>query len=385
MFKFKADFLNQNCHCKTLDTKTLPAFFSAAPHFLSKQNLETIGSFIGSYEDFLEDPEVRRSFAAGYPVIEKGVFNSYDFHITAEGPRLIEINSNAGGALLSLLASENIEYCCDGMERYLPDAERRFDREKLIAMFRNEFQLRFPARELKRVAIVDEDPEAQFFFREFVLTRELLESAGIEAVIASPGELEIIDGVAYARGLPIDFVYNRLTDFYFEEAQSKTLGEIYRAGIAVVSPNPAIHALYAKKSNLVTLWEDSFSSFAGIEKIRAIIPETHWVTPQNSTRLWQERKSLFFKPVSGFGGKGVYRGDKITKKVWEHITSGGYIAQRYIEPTERRTSATEKFKYDLRVYTYGSEILGIAARYYQGQTTNFRTPNGGLATVLIAA
>src|SRR5258705_419647 len=31
----------------------------------------------------------------------RGVFMGYDFHLTQDGPRLIEINTNAGGALLN--------------------------------------------------------------------------------------------------------------------------------------------------------------------------------------------------------------------------------------------------------------------------------------------
>lgn len=40
-------------------------------------------------------------------------------------------------------------------------------------------------------------------------------------------------------------------------------------------------------------------------------------------------------------------------------------------------------KIDVRLYTYGSEILLAAARIYQGQTTNFRAPGGGFAPVLL--
>jgi hypothetical protein len=31
-------------------------------------------------------------------------------------------------------------------------------------------------------------------------------------------------------------------------------------------------------------------------------------------------------------------------------------------------------KFDLRNYAYDGAVLGVAARLYQGQTTNFRTP-----------
>jgi hypothetical protein len=396
MLKFKADYLNEHCHCTTLDTKVLPPFFSAAPHFISKKNLATIQEFIREYEAILGNTAIQEEFRNEYPAVfprtrvEKGIFNSYDFHISPQGPHLIEINSNAGGAMLSLLAAENLKQCCNGMGAYLPAPERRFDRERLAQMFRDEFHERFPGRELHRVAIVDEFPQTQFFYKEFLLTKEFLESEGIEAIICSPEEIRIAGEAVYVNDQRVDFIYNRLTDFYFEKAESQTLKEIFVRGLVTVSPSPLVHTLYAKKSNLTAFWSDDFIQRTGIaqesaENIRGIIPETVFVTPQNLESLWQSRKSWFFKPVNGFGSKGVYRGDKLTKRVWGEIASGGYIAQRYIEPQERKISAEDTFKYDIRVYTYGAEILGIAARYYQGQTTNFRTPNGGLATVLIAA
>ena len=40
-------------------------------------------------------------------------------------------------------------------------------------------------------------------------------------------------------------------------------------------------------------------------------------------------------------------------------------------------------KVDVRLYTDVAHPLLVAARIYQGQTTNFRTPDGGFARVLI--
>ena len=40
-------------------------------------------------------------------------------------------------------------------------------------------------------------------------------------------------------------------------------------------------------------------------------------------------------------------------------------------------------KMDVRLYTYKSQALLVAARLYQGQTTNFRTPGGGFAPVFV--
>lgn len=44
--------------------------------------------------------------------------------------------------------------------------------------------------------------------------------------------------------------------------------------------------------------------------------------------------------------------------------------------------APSAFKLDIRLYTYAGATLLAAARLYQGQTTNMRTPGGGFAPVL---
>jgi hypothetical protein len=38
-------------------------------------------------------------------------------------------------------------------------------------------------------------------------------------------------------------------------------------------------------------------------------------------------------------------------------------------------------KFDIRCFVYDGEVQLIAARLYQGQTTNFRTRGGGFAPV----
>jgi len=72
--------------------------------------------------------------------------------------------------------------------------------------------------------------------------------------------------------------------------------------------------------------------------------------------------------------------------VWKHIQSGGYVAQKFIVPPVRAVTRDDEeveLKYDLRVYTYEGRPLLLAARMYQGQTTNLRTSGGGLAPVIM--
>ena len=87
--------------------------------------------------------------------------------------------------------------------------------------------------------------------------------------------------------------------------------------------------------------------------------------------------------------RSAYRGDKVTKRVFEEIMQGGYVAQRLQAPGERTVclpdSEPQSLKYDVRCYVYEGELQLAAARLYQGQTTNFRTPGGGFAPVRLLA
>ncbi|HNN00569.1 MAG TPA: hypothetical protein PKG67_08935 [Turneriella sp.] len=385
-----ADYLNEHCHCSTLDKSKIEHahYFSQHPHFLSLNDLHQMQAFIEAHERLLGVGLPALSGAEGnlpLKAVERGIFNSYDFHISDNGPQLIEINTNAAGALLGLHAEKEMMQCCEGLPGYLSHPGFAFDSGKIVEMFRREFALRFPGRSLRRVAIVDENPREQFFYSEFVLVQQTLQSHGIDAVIVAPEALTIRENVRYANELPLDFIYNRLTDFAFEKPSSATLKQIYEHGLATVSPNPAVHALYANKANLTLFWSDAANNMpqTDLATVRAHLPETVFVTAANADLLWSQKKEWFFKPVDGYGGKGVYRGDKLTTKVWQHIIGGSYIAQRYIAPRTRQVTEATSLKYDVRVYTYAGEILGLMARYYQGQTTNFRTEHGGLAGVLV--
>ena len=86
------------------------------------------------------------------------------------------------------------------------------------------------------------------------------------------------------------------------------------------------------------------------------------------------------------GSRASYRGDKLTRRVWGEMAAGTYIAQEVVTPSERHVGAgNAPLKTDIRCYAYRGRPLLYAARLYQGQTTNFRTPGGGFAPVLTSA
>ena len=109
----------------------------------------------------------------------------------------------------------------------------------------------------------------------------------------------------------------------------------------VLTPHPRAHALYADKRNLVTLSDDSNLAALGVPaETRAIllagVPRTESVTQERAEALWAERRKLFFKPAAGYGSKAAYRGEKLTRRVWQEILRGDYVAQALVAPSERR-------------------------------------------------
>jgi hypothetical protein len=191
----------------------------------------------------------------------------------------------------------------------------------------------------------------------------------------------------------IDMVYSRLTDFYFSDAPAHVaLAQAYAADMAVITPHPHAHALYSNKRNLVPLTDERELRAMGvaggtIELLLRHIPRT--VCPRgDEERWWADRKHWFFKPAQGFGSRGSYRGDKMTRRVFAEVMRSDYVAQMLIPPSERsRGSGGDHavFKLDVRNYVYDGKSQLIAARLYQGQTTNFRTSGGGFAPVYLVS
>ena len=223
-------------------------------------------------------------------------------------------------------------------------------------------------------------------YPEFLLFAQLFERFGMQAHVLDPGALAFDGGTLRDADGPLDLVYNRLTDFYFETHAA--LRAAYLANAAVITPHPRAHALYADKRNLSLLTDAALLRGWGVapdvaQTLLEGIARTEIVVPAAAERLWQERRRLFFKPACGHGSKAAYRGDKLTRRVWEEILAGQYVAQALVPPSERRLAPGLSLKLDVRNYAYAGEVQLLAARLYQGQTTNMRTAGGGFAPVLM--
>jgi len=333
-----------------------------------QRTLERLAALPG-YRQRLHDllPETAR-FDPGTASVLMG----YDFHLTDTGPRLIEVNTNAGGGLLALQAAL-------GAEPSLPP--------RLEARLKSMFASALPTGRLpQRVAIIDDTPEQQFLYPEMRAFARLFERWDIEAAIATPEALDAdADGVRLD-GNPVDLVYNRHCDFYLETEPLAGLRAGWLAGKVSLSPHPRAYGLLADKRRLCLFSDHQALAACGlpdrdIAVLQRLVPETRLLADFDPEALWKERKQWVFKPAAMFASRGVLVGAKATRGRFAELDPQTTIVQRYVAPSTTAAGGDDTLKTDLRLFAGAGIALGLGARLYHGQVTNLRTEGGGFARI----
>lgn len=302
------------------------------------------------------------------PTNYESLLTAFDFHFMDDGNlRLIEINTNA-----SLFLPFWLLY--DVTKTPLPN---EFRPEGFIGAF-HETHKQFSGQPLKKIVIFDENPSEEGLYFEFLLNQEFFQQQGLECEVMGTKDLHRL------RPEPGLLIYNRHTDFFLAHPNLSVLQQGYFQSQLCVSPHPMGYSTMAHKNLLSRLRQ----SFMNRDKdLAQWVPQQLELNESDKETLWAKRKSYFFKPVASFGSKGVYSGKGISRKKFEELWSQKYLAQ------ERCPAGTilvpvdgeeKKMKFDLRFYVTPREILLAGARVYQGQTTNVRTPGGGLSPLSLS-
>lgn len=307
------------------------------------------------------------------------VMMGYDFHLTPDGPRLIEVNTNAGGAMYAYFAAHPAQ-----IGKCPPPGP--FPRRLLGTFWRD--WARFSGKRKsrpRRLVIIDENPEAQNLYPEMVCCRGLFIQAGIVCEIVDPSQLEASAEGVLLEGEPVDFIYNRHCDFYLETEEMAGIREAYLNGRVCLSPHPRAYGLLADKRRMV-FWSDAGQlkkttlEAADQELLLEIVPLSRLLQDLDPELAWSERKNFIFKPVGRYGGKGVLAGRSITRKRFAELPGDETLVQAEVPPS-MTSGGDEEYKTDYRIFAYRDRAIGIAARLYRGQVTNLQTPGGGFARV----
>ncbi|MDT8419202.1 MAG: hypothetical protein RQ754_02120 [Desulfuromonadales bacterium] len=321
-------------------------------------------------------PEVAR-FDPGHASLMMG----YDFHLTDAGPRLIEVNTNAGGGYLAWLAQAR--HAGQSPDPLPPRLSRR-----LLDSFHQEWRAFAGAgKSLKSVVIVDEEPDQQPLYPEMQAVRSWLAGQGLTVQIADPQDLQADAAGVCHQGRPVDLIYNRHCDFFLETEPLAGLRAAYLAGSVCLSPNPFSYGLLADKRRMI-IWSDeqALTSLGMVAKDRnlllELVPPSRLLAACNAEEIWQQRKDLVFKPVTRFGSRGVLLGKSISRSRFAQQDPATTLVQGLV-PAGLTEGEGGVFKTDLRLFVYRDRLLGPAARLYQGQVTNLSTEGGGFAPLLL--
>ena len=324
---------------------------------------------------FPQLPEVAR-FDPGHDALMMG----YDFHLTAEGPRLIEVNTNAGGGYIAWLSE------AQSHQQYPTHLSGRLTK-RLFSSFEQEWR-RFSAdqRKLQRIIILDDNPTEQPLYPETVACRDWLRELGLDVEIVAPEQLQADASGVCSAGKPVDLIYNRHCDFFLEEPPLADIRAAYLAGAVCLSPNPFAYGLLADKRRMILWSNDAALAELGLndeerQLLVSQVPRSRLMAECDPELLWQERKKLVFKPVTRFGSRGVLMGKSITRKRFAEQEAETTLVQDLVLPSVEKDPAGQGFKVDMRLFAYRDQLLGIGARLYQGQVTNLRTEGGGFAPV----
>ena len=362
---------------------------SQATVTVAKSDLRTMLRLVRLLDRLSRNPVYRERVYAQVPEVaafdpgHDAVMMCYDFHLSGTGPKLIEVNTNAGGGMLAYLTRyPSLPLSADSLKGRL--------RERLLQTFADEIrQFSGGGKDRpERIVIIDDEPERQYLFPEMRAFADLFVAWGVPVDIADPQQLRAsADGIWFA-GQPVDLIYNRHCDFYLQSASMAGLRDAYLARKVCLTPNPHQYGLLADKRRML-LWSDpvqrhAFSlTDADQVLVDKTLPACALLGDLDLALVWSERKRRVFKPVDSFGSRGVLLGEKISRKRFDELPLATTLVQELVPPSVTDVPGAEPMKTDLRLYAYRNRVLGVTARLYRGQVTNLRTPGGGFARVKV--
>jgi hypothetical protein len=220
----------------------------------------------------------------------------FDFHLTPQGPKLIEVNTNAGG----------LATVWDLVD---PKTERIPLENLFVKAIRKEYELFLLSNQtghsssdgkiesngvytdtvLKQMVIVDDNVKTQNLYPEMLEMARVLEKNGINCVVVSPEDL-VTDSEGHLlcnNGKDkVQFIYNRITDFRLHLPNHQHIRNAIIKKTIGISPHPAGYARTADKRLLLKIKD-------------GVVPHAFLLGEKTSQEVSKIRKTYVFKPPEG--------------------------------------------------------------------------------------
>jgi hypothetical protein len=369
---------------------------------------KVFGGDVGALCDFLGTPEAEARWVKLDPGPPDVVLSRLDAFLGPDGPRFIEINSDApagfgyGDRMAEVFADLPLfRAFAEGRRvEYAPSLPALVD--AVVWAWRS----RGKGTALPVVAIADWADVKTRADQEIVCAR--FEAAGFDCLLADPRAMEIAGGRLTAGGRAVDVVYRRavLTEIVPREDQMKAFLQAYRDGLAVFV-NSFRCRLSEDKAFFAILTDEAFASLLRPEEAELVgrtVPWTRRVAERHTRRggkdvdlvphVLAHRAELVLKPAHGYGGRSVLVGDETKDEVWARAVTAAleepWVVQERVaipeEPfpvLEEGTVVLTPLKLNVNPFYVAGADVGAVTRASRSSVINVSAGGGSVPTFVL--
>jgi uncharacterized circularly permuted ATP-grasp superfamily protein len=410
----------------TFDGQPMPSFLR--PHFVARRDWDALRAQgvrvmemaarvardvfdgdVGRLCGFLGTPPAEARWVAPDPGPPDVVLSRLDAFVTPEGPRFIEINSDApaGFGYSDRMAGlfRELPVFRDFAGR-VPVAYVASDQGLMRAVIR---QWRpSPAASRPRIAIVDwADVKTR---PDQEILREAFVARGFDCVLADPREVDVAGGRLHAAGAPVDLVYRRavLSELVGREPEVAVFLDAYRQGLCPMV-NSFRCRLSEDKAFFAILTDETFAHLMSDEEkalISRVLPWTRRVAERNTVKdgreidlvpfIVEERERLVLKPAHAYGGRSVFVGSETTPADWDAAVQSALdapwvVQERVVIPEEpfpvfdgdSGDLAFVSLKVNANPFYVAGESVGAVTRASRSSVINVSAGGGSVPTFVV--
>lgn len=364
---------------------------------------------VGALCAYLGTPEAEARWVTLDPGAPDVLLSRLDAFTTPQGPRFIEINSDApagfgyGDRMAAVFHELPVfrRFAAQRQVSYEPSGARLV--EALLDLASRAGLGRNP-----RVAIVDWADVKTLADQQIL--RAAFEAAGVACVLLDPRACELRAGRLHGPDGPVDLVYRRgvLSELVEREHDVRAFLEAYRTGAALfansfrcrLSEDKAFFALLSDEAHAVLLTADERAFVERVVPWTRRLDERRTRGPEQQPIdlvpfVLAERERLVLKPAHGYGGQAVLIGDESAPDAWARAVQAGLgqpwvVQQRVSIPSEPFPVCTDgalRFV-DLKVntnpfYVAGHEV-GAVTRASLDSVINVSAGGGSVPTFVVA-
>ncbi len=303
---------------------------------------------------FLGTPEAEARWVTLDPGEPDVVLSRLDAFLTEDGPRFIEINSDAPAGFGY---SDRMARVFRELPLFQAFAERvpvsyRSSEEGLVRAVVAPGRAR-GGKGPPLVAIVDWADVKTRADQEIL--REAFSARGSQCVLVDPRAMEVRNGRLWTPSEPVDVVYRRavLSELVEREDEVRPFLTAYRDRLC-----PFVNSFRCRlsedKAFFALLTDEAFSSLMSAEEVAFVVRLVPWTRKVEERRTVKDgrevdllpfvlanRAGLVLKPAHAYGGRSVYVGDETAGAEWEAAVRSALGAPWVVQ--ERVTIPEEPF------------------------------------------